>query len=356
MLTNTEILHVGRVHLEHCESLIDAADPQGTVSQPSRLLCAGLAVLGVEAYRSLGGRKHAEDVGIAATMLSLLTKIDDQVIDSASFHGGMDRESEEVAERVRVRLAPTLASIRSGIPATSEPRCLLAAELGHRLQEMSGFPKRLQHLVSVISMGWEIQARGVSTLSRHPGRVSDRSVARASADISGAWLLMITLVGTLPPDTTRTLRPEEEESFFEWGQYIQQADALADLDKDTRDGLVCTVPGHYAYQQDPETFLAAAANLDSDSLYALYAATGADLACLPSSNRLRELLTPLADLGHIGPILKWIHGFLLWRYLQHPQCRRVVSHQLVQPLLHDPHGWRNFVSECAKEEISCSVP
>ncbi len=349
------MLHAGRVHLERCGSLIATADPQGTVSQPSRILCAGLAVLALEAYRSLGGREHSGDVGIAAAMLSLLTKIDDQVIDSASFHGGMGRESEEVAKRVRARLAPTLESIRTGIPATSEPRCLLAAELGYRLQVMSGSQERLEHLVSVISMGWEIQARGVSTLSRHPGSVSGRRVARASADISGAWLLMITLVGTLPPDTTRSLRSCEEDSFFEWGQYIQQADALADLDKDTRDGLVCTVPGHYAYRQDPDSFLSAVADRDSDSLYALYADTGADLACLPSSDRRHELLAPLADLGQIGPILEWIHGFLLWRYLQHPQCRRVVSHQLVRPLLHDPHGWRSFVSDCAKEEVSCSV-
>jgi len=334
--------------------LVADADPNGTVSAPSRLLCAGLAALGLEAYRSLGGQSHARDVGIAAAMLSLLTKIDDQVIDSVSFHGGMSSDSEEAVKRVRIHLAPTLASIQTGKPATTEARCVLAAALGKRLQVMSGSPKRLRHLVSVISMGWEIQAKAVSTLSRHPGNVSDKCVERASRDISGAWLLMITLVGTLPPDTMRSLRPAEEESFFEWGQFIQQVDALADLEKDMREGLVCTVPGHYAYQYDPQTFLTAVDNWDSDSLYALYARSGADLACLPTSSQRRELLNSLADLGQVGPILEWIHGLLLWRYLQHPQCRRPVNHQQVHPLLHDPQGWRYFISNCKKESVPCS--
>ena len=349
------LLHTGSVYLEHCKPLVATADPRGTVSNSSRLLCAGLATLSLEAYKSLGGRLHVKDVGIGAAMLSLLTKIDDQLIDSFSFHGGMGSDPEEVADQVRVQLEPTLISIRTGVPATLETRCNLAAALGRRLRALSDDPRRLEHLLSVISQGWEIQAIGVSTLCRQPGEVSLDQVIRASRDISGAWLLMVTLVGTLPADASRPLLSDEEESFYEWGEYIQQADALADLDKDIQDGLVCTVPGHYAYRRDPETFLAAAANRDSDSLYALYADTGADLACLPSSRQRHKLLAPLAELGHVGLILEWIHGLLLWRYLQHPRCRRVDSHRLVRPLLHDPQGWTNFVLNSAMEEVSCSA-
>ena len=82
------------------------------------------------------------------------------------------RAREAVAARVRAHLAPTLASVRAGAPVTPEPRCLLGAALGQRLQELSGDSARLRHLVSVLSLGWEIQARGVSILCRHPGTVS----------------------------------------------------------------------------------------------------------------------------------------------------------------------------------------
>ena len=121
------LLHIGRVYLERCEPLAAAADPHGSVSPPSRLLCAALSALGLEAYRALGGQRHVTAVGTAAAMLALLTKIDDQVIDSAAFHGGMNSEPETVATRVRAHLAPTLASVRAGAPATPEPRCLLGA-------------------------------------------------------------------------------------------------------------------------------------------------------------------------------------------------------------------------------------
>lgn len=341
------LLHLGRMHLNRCEHLLAAADAQGTVSPPSRLLCAGLAALALEAYRALGGQGHVEDVGTAAAMLSLLTKVDDQVIDSAGFRGGVGSEPDTIAVRVRLHLAPTLASIRARAPATAEARCLLAAELGERLEALCGDPRRLEHLHSVLSRGWEIQAQGVSTLCSHPGMVSPARVARVTRDISGAWLLMITLVGTLPRDATRSLRVAEEESFFEWGQYIQQADALADLDKDTREGLVCSVPGQLAYRYDSEAFLAATACGDGRALYALYARSGADLACLPEVADRRRLLSPLASLGDVGPLLEWIHGFLLWRYLEHRDCQRSACHPKVWPLLHDQRGWRCFLGASA---------
>ena len=154
------LLRIGRVHLKRCEPLVAAADAHRTVSPASRLLCAGLAALGLEAYRALGGRQHVTDVGTAAAMLSLLTKLDDQVIDSADFHGGMNSEPDTVAARVRLRLAPTLASIRACVPITGEPRCLLAAELGKRFQALCGDRDRLRHLLSVLSRGWRFRRKG----------------------------------------------------------------------------------------------------------------------------------------------------------------------------------------------------
>ena len=350
------LLEIGSLHLKRCEPLLAAADAQGTVSLASRLLCAGLAALGLEAYRALGGRGHAADVGTAAAMLALLTKVDDQVIDSADFRGDVGSEPDTIAARVRRHLAPTLASIRARVPVTAEPRCVLAAELGERFQALCGDPRRLEHLHSVLASGWEIQAQGVCTLCSHPGVVAPGRVARVTRDISGAWLLMITLVGTLPPDAARPLRAAEEESFFEWGQYIQQADALADLDKDTQEGLVCSVPGQLAYRFDPEAFLAATARGDGRALYGLYARSGADLACLPEAGHRRRLLAPLASLGGVGPLLEWIHGFLLWRYTQHRDCRRSARHPKVWPLLHDQRGWRCFLESSANGGQPCSEP
>jgi hypothetical protein len=70
-------------------------------------------------------------------MLSLLTKIDDQVIDALEFHGGppaCGRDLQALERKTRAYLAPTLASIRSGRPDTAQPRCVLAAALGRRLR------------------------------------------------------------------------------------------------------------------------------------------------------------------------------------------------------------------------------
>ena len=84
------------------------------------------------------------------------------------------------------------------------------------------------------------------------------------------------------------------------------------------------------------------------------AAVTALLTCLPEVDQRRRLLAPLAELGQVGPLLEWIHGLLLWRYLKHPACRRLASHPQVRPLLHDQPGWANFVGESTEGETSCS--
>jgi|ETNmetMinimDraft_26_1059896.scaffolds.fasta_scaffold55141_2 hypothetical protein len=60
---------------------VDPADPDHRVSDRSRLLCAGLAQLALACYQALGGSRQPREVAAAAALLSLLTKIDDQVID-----------------------------------------------------------------------------------------------------------------------------------------------------------------------------------------------------------------------------------------------------------------------------------
>ena len=167
--------------------------------------------------------------------------------------------------------------------------------------------------------------------------------------ISGAWLLMIALVGALPASAPRPLTPAEERAFFAWGAWIQRADALADLGKDTADGLVNSLPGRHIWAARPEAYralLAAPPSPDRERrLYALAAETGADRACLPPSPRaLQALAAPLDRLGAVPDLLAWIHGFLCWRYFQHPAC------QTAPPPGND-QSWRAYV-----EGVACLAP
>jgi hypothetical protein len=301
---------------------VDPADPDHRVADRSRLLCAGLAQLALACYRALGGSRQRAEVAAAAALLSLLTKIDDQVIDGPAFHGGRRTDRRELRERTTRYLAPTLQSLRQATPATAEPRCGLAAELGRRLRELADDGERLAELEATIARGWAIQVEAVATFTAHPGSVSEDQVAEVTANISGAWLLMISMVGTLPADASRVLTGDEQGAFFGYGGSIQRADALADLSRDVADGLVATVPGLRAWQGAGEVYLAACDRVDVDRLYEIAAATDADLACLPGTATLDTLDRRLADLGALPSLLRWIGGFLLSRYLVHPRCRR----------------------------------
>lgn len=303
--------------------LLRAADPRETVTPQSRLLCAALGLLGQVCYAGLGGGKDSDAVGRASALLSLLTKIDDQVIDSAAFHGGRGlpgRQNDELRRRLHDYLWPTLRSIRAAQPESSEPRCAMAAHLGQLLRQLSGHPARLEHLLDVIEQGWGIQVNAVVLLSSHPADVTLAQAREITRKISGAWLLMIALVGTLPADASRPMSSVEEAAFFEWGGLIQAADALADLEKDVADGMCSSLAGCLMYQREPEAALAACASGEPDALYGLCAATGADLLCLPDWS-VRERLRS-AGPGEVGELLAWIHHFLTWRYLSHPSCKR----------------------------------
>ena len=313
-----DLLAAGDRYLAALGPAVDAADPEGLVAPRSRLLCAGLGLLAEAAYGALGGRGRAGEVGRAAAMLSLLTKIDDQVIDALAFHGGAGGERGALRARTRAFLAPTLASIREGRPATTEPRCALGAALGAAIRELGGDPGRRERLLGTIAAGWEIQVDAVAVLTAHPATVTRAAVAEVTRSISGAWLLMIAMVGALPGDTARPFSRAEEAEFFDWGWAIQRADALADLAKDLGDGHLSSFPGVLLWERAGDAYLAAARRGDGALLYTLVRAHDVEASCLPGEEEIASLRGTLAGLGEVPALLAWIHAYLVRRYHAHP--------------------------------------
>jgi hypothetical protein len=313
-----DLLAAGDRYLSALGSAVGAADPEGRVEPRSRLLCAGLGLLAEAAYRALGGHGSVNAVGRAAAMLALLTKIDDQVIDSLAFHGGASTDRGALRERTRAFLAPTLASVRSASPASDEPRCTLAAALGAALRELGGSAERRDHLLATIAAGWEIQVEAVAVLTLDPAAATRAQVAAVTQAISGAWLLMIAMVGTLPDDATRAFSAAEEEQFFAWGWAIQRADALADLEKDLADGHRASWAGLLLWERAGAAYLDAAARGDLAAVYALVRAHGVDRDSLPDAAEAEALGRALGDLGEVPALLAWIHAYLVGRYEAHP--------------------------------------
>ena len=329
---------------------ISAADPGGLVSPSSRLLCAGLGLLGVEAHRALGGTSRssrASEVGRAGAMLSLLTKIDDQIIDAPAFHGSGDRAT--LPARTRAFLAPTLASIRDARPATSEPRCALAADLGVALRSLAADEARLDRVLATIAHGWEVQVEAVRVLTSHPSRVTRDEIASVTRSISGVWLLMIARLGELPADARRPFTPDEEAAFLAWGWAIQRADAIADLAKDLADGHLASWPAKLLFERAPDAFLDAARRADTAAIYALLRAHDVDRACIPDADEARSLARSLPDLGEVRPLLAFIHDYLVRRHLAHPACR----HRNAAPA---PRPATRLFPSFPSSEASCSAP
>ena len=76
------------------------------------------------------------DVLAAGAGLSLLTKLDDQVIDGLPFHG-RQKDAHALRRRLCGYLWPTLWSILEASPASSgDPRTEMAAELGRGKGDM----------------------------------------------------------------------------------------------------------------------------------------------------------------------------------------------------------------------------
>lgn len=336
----------GERHLAALRDDLDRADPHGLVSPAARLLCCGLAALAESAARSRGVVDVAP-TGRAAARLALLTKLDDEVIDAAEFHGGPDTPRREVRRRTEVFLAPTLRSVRDAHPADDSPRCRFAADLGAELQSLAIDQDRLSDLVELIADGWEIQVDAVEVLSAAPDAIEREHLANVTGAISGAWLAMVTFVGLLGAVDGPT--DAEEAAFFEWGLPIQAADALADLHKDLRDDFVGTLPLSIAHGRSSAEVDAALGRRDAARLDALLVQTGADVAVLPDLEGLRQLDSALSRLGAVPRIMRWIHGFLLGRYLARvPEHPRAVD---FQPYLSRWEAWR----PTHDQEIACSA-
>ena len=295
-------------------ALLDRAAERAPLRDRSRRLCAGLGVLAEDAALALGARSSVEAVGGAAALLSLLTKVDDEVIDAAPFHGGPFRRSGHRALRHRVRryLAPTLDSLLEARAVTCEPRCTLAAEVGRQLRALAATPDRLAQLHEVIASGWETQVRAVDVLSRHPQEAAAEEVAYVTAAISADWLLMITMIGGLPSDAARPLSPAEMDAFSAWGWHIQRADALADFLQDAEDGLANSWAGHRCHARFADAFIRAVQCRDASALDSMLADCAP--ACLPSTDEVRAAARPLRALGNVACDLGWIHSMLVGRW------------------------------------------
>ena len=340
---SSRLLATGQSCLTDLAPLVQRADPHGLVTPRSRLLCAALSQLSLECYGSAVGPRREAEVKRAAAMLALLTKIDDQVIDGPGFHGGTATDRTELRARTRDYLQPTLESIRTGRAADGDPRCDLAAELGRSLQALGG-GERLEHVLEVIARGWSVQVDAVVQFTSLPGDVDAASIRRTTARISGDWLLMISLIGTLP-DGAEELTDDEERAFRDWGWHIQRADALSDLDRDIRDGLFTTYPGQLVWERAPMDYLRACRSKETDGIYRQLAAFDLDVACLPGLSERSCLDRRLSRLGDLGPLMRWIHGFLCWRYLVHPLCRRTADDPAFRPFVGQGESWGLYLAD-----------
>ncbi|MCR9163897.1 MAG: hypothetical protein ACE37F_22400 [Nannocystaceae bacterium] len=278
------------------------------------MLCASLGLLAEDAALALGATRTVEAAGDAAALLSLLTKVDDEVIDAADFHGGPMRRGGHRALRRRVRsyLAPTLDSVLTGRPATDEARCVLAAEVGRQLQRLAGSRDRLDRLHGVLAAGWETQVRAVDILSRHPGESTPADVARVTASISGDWLLMITMVGGLPPDASREISDAEIAAFDRWGWHIQRADALADFIKDVGEGLANSWAGMTCERRFGSAYHEAVVRRDVAALERMLGECAH--ACVATAAEVETSAHEVVGLGDVAGDLAWIHGMLLGRW------------------------------------------
>jgi hypothetical protein len=306
------LLEVGLRQGQALAGLVDAADPEGLVLPRNRLLCAGLGLLSTGAYRALGGARHEDAVERAGALLSLLTKIDDQVIDGVAFHGAGSPPRAEVEERVHRYLAPTLRSLRHGYPVTPEGRCELAATLGRELRALAADTERLRRVQDDIAQGWRVQARAVATLSARPGAVPRDEVERITTAISAVWLRMMLRVGELPGDAARGLSPEEVARVGAWGHWIQRADALADLGKDTAEGLCSSLPGLLLWEREPAAYERACREGDVHWMARKLVEHRIVERMLPAPGQLAALGP--ATLGEIPGLFAFIHAFLAGRF------------------------------------------
>jgi hypothetical protein len=341
------LFDTGRQVLPRLLPELDQADPMGTIQPAARLLCCGLAELASQVHVAVTG-VVSDDVVLTAARLALLTKLDDEVIDSLAFHGGSVTPRPELRRHLWSYLRPTLESIQTGRARTPEPRCQLAARVGLDLQRLAASPERLASQLRLIARGWQIQVDGVVTLSSRPADVTEAQVRRDTRAISGAWLAMVTAVGWLPAAAPRWCSADELDAFFDWGEYIQAADALADLDKEVPDGLGCSLPVYLAWRERPELVQAALKNHNVQALRGIIVATGVDACASPNAQVRVGLGQRLRHMGAVPDTLGWVHGFLMARYSE-------ASADRAPPSSTDWRDWRSTHGNDAVVEGSCLV-
>lgn len=345
-----DLFLTGSRYLEELQLLISQGDPKSLVSSKPKFLCCALAQLSLLSYESLGGSTKKGAVGRAGAMLAILTKIDDQVIDGLPFHGGQRDSFERIRQKTRDYLAPTLESIKTGRAANGEGRCVLAARLGAELQLLAGEnPSRLELLLEWIEAGWDIQAEAVATLTRHSSERTMAQVEKVTRDISGAWLLMISAIGSLPSDAARVFTEDEVEAFYDLGWHIQRADSLADMAKDIGDGLISSYPDKWLYSLDREAYERCVREANEREVYSLCASLDIDQRCMPEPGEFERGGEALGGLGGLGDLLSWIHGFLTWRYLVHPLSLRTEDTEFFQPFIRRSEDYKSYLGQVARE-------
>jgi hypothetical protein len=325
----TEAIDEGRACLARVGAEVDDADPGGLVVPRSRLLCAGLARLATEVANALGAGSRREEIADLAASISLLTKIDDEVIDALAFHGGARSEAADVARRTLTFLAPTLASMRAAEPVTGEPRCRLAAAVGLRIRRLAGEVSRAEALLDLLAQGWQTQVDAVATLTRDPREADLAQVDRVTRRISGDWLAIVSACGALPIEARRWLGDDEIEAVRDLGLYVQRTDSLCDLEKDQAEGLTSTWAACEVVRRAGRPASTLPELYDAVALHAV------DAGAIPSRETSRAIAARLAELGGLASLLEWIRKMLLSRYLAHPltdRARRAIVRSAARPV------------------------
>jgi hypothetical protein len=159
--------------------------------------------------------------------------------------------------------------------------------------------------------------------------VSLVQVERVTRAISGLWLRMIAEIGAVPADT-RTLLRAERDAFLGWGDAIQKADALADLEKDHADGHTSTFPTCLLHVRAPHACAEVLALGDGAAacLDALVLEHRIDYACLEAPDvaaRVEAARAAHAGLGELPILLDWIRAHLTARWRARVAGRRPIG-------------------------------
>lgn len=300
--SRARVLSLGTWFLSRCGDDVDRADPDDSVPLRSRVLCAGLSTLALCVAPPGDGQ---DAIAVLAASLSLLTKIDDEVIDARAFHCGFDQDRRALREKTQRFLSVTLAALRRGDTDHDEPRARFAASIGRMMQREARSAHALEGLLALCEQGWATQVDAVDVLTRHPGEASRSEVERVTRRISGDWLALIAACGALP--LGEPLASDEVEAIRDAGAFIQRADSLSDLEKDQHEGLTSTWAACELFAEGFESGIARELMRGADAL-------GLEHRATPSAAYEGQIARRLAARGELAAWLTWIRGMLLERY------------------------------------------